>query len=72
MEQATVIPRVMDENLDADFDDIQWELISSAREACEFVPFANLDYTRYLMQLNRFEPDATHTVEDEGDSAVGS
>jgi hypothetical protein len=47
MQQTVLGPDESDQNDDADFDDIEWELTCSAREAgFGLVPFTNLDFMR--------------------------
>jgi hypothetical protein len=51
MQQAAIGPETYDHNDEADFDDVEWELCCSAREASfGYLPFANLDLTRAAME----------------------
>jgi len=51
MQQTVIAPEKSEQNDDTEFDDIEWELCCSAREASlGFVPFANLDLTRAAME----------------------
>jgi len=54
MQLTVVHPDTSDQDHDSDFDDIEWELCCSAREASlGFVPFANLDFAKVVMELSR-------------------
>ncbi len=47
MPETIISPEWSDQDEDTEFDDIESELYSSAREACvAYFPFANLDLTR--------------------------
>jgi len=51
MQQTAIGPETSGQNDDAEFDDIEWELCCSAREASVgSLPFANLDLTRAAME----------------------
>ena len=54
MQQTVIDPHESDQVEDTEFDDIEWELCSSAREASfEFVPFANLDLLQLVTKVGR-------------------
>ncbi len=54
MQQAVIDPHGSDLVEDTEFDDIEWELCSSAREASfAFVPFANLDLIKFVTKVGR-------------------
>lgn len=51
MQQTVIAPEKSEQDDDTEFDDIEWELCCSAREASlGFGPFANLDLTRAAME----------------------
>jgi len=54
MKQTVIDPHESDHEGDTEFDDIEWELCCSAREASfQFVPFANLDLLQLVTKVGR-------------------
>lgn len=54
MQQTAIGPERSDHDDDTEFDDIEWELRCSAREASfGFVPFANLDLARAALEWSQ-------------------
>jgi len=54
MQQTAIRPDTSDQDEDTEFDDLEWELCCSAREASlGFVPFANLDFATLATEMRR-------------------
>ena len=59
MQQTVIDPHGSDHVEDTGFDDIEWELCSSAREASfAFVPFANLDLIKFVTKVGRTKDES--------------
>jgi|GEM_PF-2137340 len=72
MQQTMIDSHESDQVEDTDFDDIEWELCSSAREASfAFVPFANLDLVKFVTKVGRTKAAPRHKGPKASISAKG-
>jgi len=71
VQETMVSPDESDQFDDAEFDDIEWELSCSAREAgVGFVPFANLDFTKAAREYAQIRTGVRAADEVASDSLV--